>query len=127
EGAGCDQLLVADAGNQFGAVDGTGGIERVDLSRKMSSGLVVKDTDLGGHPSTISVASAHVAFSIITFNGGLAQKVVALDPMMARLTGDASPPAAYMPFARVSPDRRELYVGVASGSTAMAQLAPGVY
>jgi hypothetical protein len=125
DGASCDKILVADSGNQFGATDGTGGIERVDLTARKSLGLLIKDTDLGGHPNGVSEAKAALAFAVLTVNSGAASRAVAFDPSAPKLLGPVLGDAGYIAFAQVTPDGAQLFVGVASGM--MNGPGPGVY
>ena len=126
DGPGCDIVLLADASNQFGAIDGTGGIERVDLSQRTSKGMVIKDSALMGHPFSITRASSTLAYSILNFPDFTA-KVVALDPTGGKLLGAASGVGGFIPFARVTPDGTQLYVGVNSGDPKMGQVGAGLY
>jgi hypothetical protein len=114
DGSGvCTSVLVAEASNQFAGLDGTGGIDRVDLAQRKSLGLAIKDTDLKGHPYTISAKSKSLAFATLTINGGAGAQVVAIDPQGGKLLGQVTPPAGYIVFASVSPDG-QLFVGVES-------------
>lgn len=127
KGTGCDIILVGDAGNQFGALDGTGGIEEVDLSQRKSNGMVISDTDLNGHPGTMSTNPAlQLAFAVLSVNSGGGSQVVAVDYNAKKLVQPALLPiAGYVPFATVSPDG-QLFVGVATGGN-NAPPDPGLY
>jgi hypothetical protein len=125
DGTGCDKILVSDSGNQFGATDGTGGIERVDLTARKTLGLVIKDTDLGGHPNGVSEAKPTLAFAVLSVNMGASSRAVAIDPSGAKLLGPVLGDASYIAFAQVTPDGTQLFVGIASGL--MTGPGPGVY
>ena len=127
DGTGCDLVLVADAGNQFGATDGTGGIERVDLSLRMSKGLAIKDTDLKGHPYTIATASKSLAFTTLTLGMGAGSQVFAFDPATGKLGASVGPEAGFIAFAQVTPDGSKLFVGVSSLLGMTKVPAIGVY
>jgi hypothetical protein len=115
KGTGCDIILVGDAGNQFGDVDGSGGIEEVDLSQRKSNGMLISDTDLMGHPGTMSTnVSAQIAFAVLTVNSGAGSQPVAFDYNAKKLITPALlPVAGFVTFASVSPDG-QLFIGVAS-------------
>lgn len=127
DGTGCDIVLVADAGNQFGPTDGTGGIERVDLTNRTSKGLIIKDTDLKGHPSTIATTSKNLAFTTLTLDMGAGQQVFVFDPQAGKLGAAVGPEATTIAFASVTPDGKRLYVGVASPFGMTKVPAIGVY
>ena len=57
ESADCSTCWSPNSGPYGKAPDGTAGIERVDSAAKKSLGFVLKDTDLMGRPSSISVRS----------------------------------------------------------------------
>ncbi len=110
---GCDEVLVADAANQFGAVDGSGGVEAVDLSLRKSKGMLLKDGDLMGHPSTMSTNPAKtLAYTILTVSNGSGSQVVAIDYLAKKVVpATILPTASFIRFAQVSPDG-QLFVGV---------------
>ncbi len=120
---GCDVVLVADASNQFADVDGTGGIERVDLTGRASKGMAIKDTDLGGHPYTVSSASKTLSFATLTVMSGAGSQSVAFDPTAGKLKGAVSPVAGYIAFTAVAPAGGSLFIGV---GTAGANATPPV-
>lgn len=129
EGSGCDRMLVANAANQFGALDGTGGIERVDLTARASLGVIATDMHLGGHPAAVVVASSTVAFALINYqlNTAYLSKVVKFNPSSTGDTvSDVTLPASYIAFIKFAPPS-QLFVGVTFGDTSKGQLAPGVY
>lgn len=126
-GSDCMTALVADGDNSFGPTTGAGGIEQVSLLGAGLASVVLKDTDLGGHPIALSVsADGKLAFAPLTVDSGASMKVVAVDLAGKKLKGDVTGPATFIPFAKVAPDG-SLYVGVASGDTTMGQWGPGVY
>jgi hypothetical protein len=125
DGTGCDKILVADSGNQFGPTDGKGGVERADLTARMSVAIVISDTALGGHPNGISEAKSTMAFAVLTVNSGAASRVVAIDPSTGMLKGPVIDDVGYIPFAQVTPDGMQLFIGVSS--PLMTGPGPGVY
>jgi hypothetical protein len=129
DGTGCDLVLVADAAYQFGAVDGSGGIERVDLSARISKGIVLKDTDLKGHPSTIATtpASRTIAYTTLSINSGGGSQVIAFDPQAAKLTSAITPPASFIAFAATTPDGSQLFVGIVTPDKMTNMPAVGLY
>jgi hypothetical protein len=126
EGTGCDLVLTADSSNQFGAVAGKGGIERVDLTARKSKGMVLTDTALMGHPNTIAVRSKTLAFTVLTVNNGAGQSLVSIDPQAGKLGGAVLPQAGFIPFAQVSPDG-QLFVGVAFSDGMTMKPDTGLY
>lgn len=129
EGPTCDVMLVANAANQFGPVEGKGGIERVDLSSRISLGMVVPDTKLGGHPAGVVVASPTRAFALLNYvdaSYNYLSRVVAFDPTSGEPVGDVTPPASFISFIELAPGP-QLYVGVTFGDPSQGQLAPGLY
>ena len=124
DGGGCDRVLVAAAGDQFGAVDGKGGIERVDLSLRKSLGLVIKDSDLAGHPSAVATRSPTLAFAALSVAAGT--KVVAFDPLAGKLLAPVLPTAGFAPVVAVSPDG-QLFVGVQTPEAMSKKPLPGLY
>jgi hypothetical protein len=132
----CNQVLVADSGPYGLAPDGTAGIERVSLASSASLGLLFKDTDIAGRPSTVSVRSQTLAFSAIYFDlqptasGPRLQssKVIAFNPSTGKVLGDVTTAAAFIPFTAIAPDG-SLMVGVDAypGSMSTGKLAGGLY
>ncbi|MSP63691.1 MAG: hypothetical protein EXR72_25765 [Myxococcales bacterium] len=119
DGTGCDIVLTADAGSQFKAPDGGGGIERVDLTLRKSLGMVIKDSDLKGHPREISAKSKTLAYANLTLiekgapmDKFIGNQVVAIDPSTGKLLGTISQVGSFIAFAQVSPDKSQLFVGV---------------
>lgn len=137
ESADCSDVLVADSGPYGKAPDGTAGIERVDLTAKKSLGFVLKDSDLMGRPSSVSVRSRTLAFSAIYYDlepdamGDMilsSTKVVAFDPSTGKLLGDVTGKASFIPFATVTPDGQLLVaVDNYAGAQATGKLGSGIY
>jgi hypothetical protein len=121
----CDQVLVADNGEFGKPLPADGGIELVDLTRRLSKGFVVTDSDLMGGPGTIASASPTVAYTIVN-NPDFTTSVVALDPTNKKVLGKVFGPAGFIAFAQVSPDD-QLFVGVAHGDTMKGEPGTGVY
>jgi len=137
-GGGCDQVLVAEAGNQFADPDGTGGIEAVDLSLRQTGGLLLKDTDLMGHPSTMATnVDKKLVFTVLTVQMGSGSQLVAVDYAGKKLGASLLPTAGFIRFASVSADGQlwaavdfpamngmpaaGLYVGKADGTALPSQ------
>lgn len=119
---GCDDILVADTGDAFGATPDSGGIERVDLTARVSRGMVISGDVLGGNPGSIASTSPDLAFVTV---GALEGKVVAFDPAQKKVVGDVLGPAQWIPFVQLGPDG-QLYVGV-NISTGGDQVPAGFY
>jgi hypothetical protein len=138
ESSDCNDVLVAGAGPFGKAPDGTAGIERVDLARRKSLGVVVSDTAMQGRPSTVSVYTRTLAFSAIYFDLEpqpssdmpilSSTKVIAFNPTSGKILGDVTGKAPFIPFAVVSPDG-ELAVGVDAypGGINAGKLGSGLY
>jgi hypothetical protein len=136
--ADCHDVLVAQAG-PFGKLpDGTGGIEHYDLAAKKSLGMVLTDSQLMGRPNTITLASAHLAFTSIYFDPQpdpttgqpilSSAKVIAFDPTTGKIGSDILGKSVYIPFAAVAPNG-DLIVGEDSypGSLDDGKLGTGLY
>jgi hypothetical protein len=126
DGPGCDVVLTADAGNPLGAVDGSGGIERVDLSLRTTKGIVIKDSDLKGHPTTIASASHSLAFTTLTLAMGMTnpQQVVAVDPQGGKLLGAVTAVDDAVLFAALTPDGTQLFVGASTNGAGSITAGP---
>jgi hypothetical protein len=132
----CHSVLVAESGPLNLEADGGSGVERVDLGQRKSLGWAIRDTELGGRPSSLTIAKSSLAFSTVYFNlqqqamGGpvlSSAKVVAFDPTTGKHVADATDAAVYIPFAQVTPDGR-LFVGVdAYAGSAANPLTTGLY
>jgi hypothetical protein len=137
--AAVPHALVVTSGKQTAPPDGTSGIERVDLVQKKSLGFALKDTDLNGRPTSIDVVSLNLAFVAIDFDpqmqpsgGGLelaSAKVIAVNPLTGMVKGDVTGKAGFVNFARVSADKRFLFVGTGqfAGMSDPNKIATGVY
>lgn len=120
-GAACDDVLVADAGDLSGQGADLGGIERVDLTNRVSKGLVVRGSDLKANVGAIAAAGPHCLYAVL---GSDSNKVVAIDPTTKTVLRDVLGPATYVPFVQVSPDH-QVFVGV--NAAADKQAAVGLY
>jgi hypothetical protein len=120
--AACDVVLVAHAGdfNQMDPTKKGGGIELVDLTGRKSMGMVLSTLDLGGGPmsmgataNSISTASPTLAYAVINLPS-FSQQVLVIDPSAKKVLG-MSPVTMTVAFAQVTPDGKQLYVGVENG------------
>ena len=121
-GAGCDDVLVSAAGDLSGKTMDMGGIERVDLTMRKSSGLLFTGTDLKGNLGSITAASPHLLYAVV---GSFPNKVVALDPTDKKVLGDVLGPASFIPFVQVTPDGKQVFIGINSGM--MGGTSAGLY
>ena len=138
EGDDCSKVLVATSADLTSPPDGTGGIERVDLTARTSSGFVARDTDLGGRPFSLTKVSSKLWYVGMYFDpqpdstGKLvlgSAKVAAWNPTSPSATlGDATGKAGFINFVEVGPDH-QLYVGVGTfaGSSDSPKLPEGLY
>jgi hypothetical protein len=137
EGDDCSKVLVATSSDLSTVPDGTGGIERVDLTAKSSSGFITHDTDLQGRPSSLTKVSSKLWYVGMYFDpqpndqGQIqlsSSKVVAWNPTTAAVSGDATGKAGFINFVQLGTDN-QLYVGVGvfAGANDPSKLAQGLY
>lgn len=138
EGDDCNKVLVATSSDLTSPPDGSGGIERVDLAARSSSGFVARDTDLGGRPFSLTRVSSKLWYVGMYFDpqpdatGKLvlgSAKVAAWNPSAPAATlGDATGKAGFINFVELGPDG-QLYVGVGTfaGTSDSQKLATGMY
>lgn len=138
EGDDCSKVLVATAADLTSPPDGTGGIERVDLTARTSAGFIARDSDLGGRPFSLTRVSSKLWYVGMYFDpqpdstGKLvlgSAKVAAWNPAAPAATlGDATGKAGFINFVELGPDG-QLYVGVGTfaGTSDSPKLAEGLY
>jgi hypothetical protein len=85
--------------------DPYGGIEAVDTESYLSQGIVLDDADLGGHPRGIQLASAELAFTIVSDT-----RVVAFDPSSSEIVENSvyQSPGFFLPEILLDGDRQLL-------------------
>jgi hypothetical protein len=137
EGDDCTKVLVATSSDLSSVPDGTGGIERVDLAARTSSGFVSVDTDLGGRPFSLTRVSSSFWLVGMYFDpqpNAMGQiqlasaKVVAWNPSTHTVGGDVTGKAGFINFVDIGTDH-QLYIGVGvfAGAADPTKLAQGLY
>ncbi len=138
EGDDCSKVLVATSSDLTSPPDGTGGVERVDLTARTSAGFVARDLDLGGRPFSLTKVSSKLWYVGMYFDpqpdatGKLvlgSAKVSTWNPSSpAAILGDATGKAGFINFVELGPDG-QLYVGVGvfGGMSDSPKLAQGLY
>lgn len=127
-GGECAQALVGHADYQIDDQPmGKGGIERVDLRAHVSMGLLLADTDLGGHVSALDAASATLAFADILSKDGMGHyqhQVFAVDLKGRKKGAQVLGPLNFVPALRVYGQQ---LVVLSGGTPMMGQLKAGLY
>jgi hypothetical protein len=124
---GCTEAIVGSAGDQLsGSLSGAAGIERVDLVGKLSRGLILKDSDLGGNVSTMDSVDARAVFVAVSSKSGSQYNndVYLVDAVAGTRSQKLLGPIPFIPSLRVVKDR---LVVLASGTAKSGQLATGLY
>jgi hypothetical protein len=138
EGSDCSKVLVATSSDLTGPPDGTGGVERVDLTARVTAGFIARDTDLAGRPFSLTPVTSKLWYVGMYFDpqpdatGKIvlgSAKVSAWNPAAPSTTlGDATGKAGFINFVELGTDN-QLYVGVGvfAGTSDSQKLAQGLY
>lgn len=138
EGSDCSEVLVATSSDLTTVPDGTGGIERVDLTAQATKGFIVHDTELQGRPYTLTRLSSTLWFVGLYFDpqpdatGQIvlsSSKVSSWNPSApSALASDVTGKAGFINFVELGSDG-QLYVGTGtfSGAADGSKLPQGLY
>jgi len=138
EGGDCSKVLVATSSDLTTVPDGTGGIERVDLTAQATSGFVALDSDVGGRPFSLTPVSSSLWYVGMYFDpqpdgtGKIvlsSAKLSVWNPATPKsIVADATGKTGFISFAELGTDN-QLYVGVGSfsGAADAAKLPVGMY
>lgn len=125
--ADCTQAIVGSGGNQLtGALTGNAGVERVDLVSKQSSGIIIKDSKLGGNVSTIDAVDAHTVFVDVSSKNGATYNndVYLVDAITGTVSQDLLGPMGFVPMLRVASGRLMV---LSAGAQTDGHLKTGIF
>lgn len=108
-GDDCNDVVVAEASSPTTALDGTGAIERLDLDRGFSKGVLATDTVLGGKPTLVATHGSHDVYISV------AGRIAHFDLAKTSLVTDVASGLGAMTFLRSYGAR--LLVGVGADGT----------
>lgn len=125
---GCTEAIVGSAGNQLaGTLDGSSGIELVDLVGNRSNGLAISDKTLAGNVSTVDAASSHAVFVAVStkVGSGYNNDIYFVDAVAGTMRNQKLlGPMSFVPQVRVVSER---VVVLSAGTPASDQLPTGLY
>jgi hypothetical protein len=138
EGSDCSKVLVETSSDLTTVPDGSGGIERVDLTAQATRGFIALDSDLGGRPFSLTPVSSSLWYVGMYYDpqpdsmGKIvlsSAKLSTWNPAAPKgVVGDATAKTGFISFAELGTDG-QLYVGVGafSGVADPTKLPVGMY